>query len=104
MSILSDVMLAPEVVDPTSGYIESLIDQAKGIILEYTRLGESLADWPEDDAVLDGACTRLALHLYRKAGTENAETARVGDLSVTNYDMPPDVKVVLNGRRRAGWL
>lgn len=98
MSTIKDkVLLAPEVTDEPAGYIDTLIEQAQAVILEYTRIGD---EWPEGDTRLDAACVRLVLHLYRQGGTEHAGTVSVGDVSVTAYDLPPVVLAMIKPRRR----
>ncbi|WP_291780465.1 phage head-tail connector protein [Cecembia sp.] len=96
MSILSDVLLAPEVEDEPEGYIASLITQAKDLILEYTRISA----WPDDDSALDSACVRLVLHMYRLGGTEHASVIGMGDMQITTHDIPPTVLAIINRRRR----
>jgi len=90
------VLLAPEIDDSPSGYIDELIAQAQAMILEYTRLSE----WPDDDATLDAACVRLAIAYYRRGGAEHASTVSMGGLSITSYEIPPDILVILRGKRR----
>jgi hypothetical protein len=104
MSIESDILLAPEVEDDPSGYIASLITQAQQAILQYTRIA---TEWPEGedaDPVLDAACVRYVISLYRRGGTEQAQTLGVGSMSTTNYEMPPEVKMLLAGKRRCAWF
>ena len=104
MSIRDDVLLAPEVEDDPSGYIDTLITQATAIIQGYTK--NEL--WPDtsgsEDTVLDGACVRLVLYMYRIAGAEGAESISIGDTTRSNFDIPPEVKVILNAKRQAGWF
>lgn len=104
MSIYSDVMLAPEVEDDPSGYIDSLVEQGISIIQGYTK-NEA---WPEtsgaEDTLLDSACVRLVLSLYRAAGAEGASDIKVGDMSRTNFEIPPDVKIILDAKRQPAWF
>jgi hypothetical protein len=102
MSIESDVLLSPEIEDDPSGYIASLITQAQQAILEYTKYD---TEWPEGDdadATLDAACVRLTICLYRRGGVENAKSQQIGSVTVDNYEMRPEVNMMLSGRRRCG--
>jgi hypothetical protein len=104
MSIYSEVMLAPEVEDDPSGFIDTLITQATAIIQGYTKN----EDWPDtsgaEDTVLDGACVRLVLFLYRNAGAEGSESISFGDMRRGNFEIPPEVKIILDSKRRCGWF
>jgi hypothetical protein len=104
MTIRDDVVLAPEVEDDPSGYIDSLIVQAEGIIQAYTKN----EDWPdeEEDATLDAACVRLTLYLYRLAGAEGAQQVMIGDIQRSNFDgkLPAEIRSILDSKRRVGWI
>jgi len=104
MSIESDVLLAPEVEDDPSGYLASLVTQAQQAILQYTRIDTVWPEGEDADPVLDAACTRLVICMYRRGGTEQAQTLGVGSMSTTNYDMPPEVKMMLSSKRRCAWF
>jgi len=103
-TILDKVMTAPEVADAPSGYLESLVEQAKATILSYIRR----AEWPGDegseddvDNILDAACVRLTLAFYRRGGSEHAATVGLGDMSVSAFDpLPPEITLMLRGKRR----
>lgn len=108
-TILANALLVPEVNDSPSGYLESLIIQAKQTIIAFTRhtawpgdsSGETVAD---EDAIMEAACVRLVVAMYRRSTVENADTYKIGDLSVTNWEhFPPEVKTMLKGKRRAQW-
>ena len=104
MSIESDILLAPEVEDDPSGYLASLITQAQQAILQYTRIAD---EWPEGedaDPTLDAACVRLVICMYRRGGTEQAQSLGVDSMNTTNYEMPPEVKMMLSGKRRCAWF
>ena len=107
MAIIDDVLVAPEVIDDPSGYIDSLITQAQAVILEYCKLEE----WPSGDTNLDAACARLAIILYRQGGTEHTQETQIGDMRQIKFTsmlsetaLPPDIMVILKSRRRCGWL
>ena len=105
-TIKANIVKTPEVNDAPSGYIESLIVQAKQVMIEYTRHDNFPGDvsGETEDTAMEAACVRLVVAMYRRTGLENAETYSVGDLDATNYkDFPPEVKTILDGKRRARW-
>lgn len=104
MAIRDDVLKAPEVEDDPSGYIDTLITQAEAFIQGYTKN----EDWPDvsgaEDPILDAACVRLVLHYYRMGGAEGTVQVTVGDVNMTHQSIPPEVKKILDCKRRTGWL
>ena len=109
MSILSDMLLAPEVEDSPSGYLDTLIDQAENIALSYKICdddGVALTAYPDegDAPILDALVTRLAIALYRRGGTEHATQVSMGDYSWTAAEIPADIEAALKRRRAPGWL
>jgi len=110
VAIVDTVLLAPEVTDEPSGYLDSLILRAQALMLSaYGSIcdldGTRLDEYPTegDDPILDSLCAELVIAMYRRGGAEHATNVSMGDYSYTAADIPAHVAEALKKRRAPAW-